>query len=99
MLADTLPFEDRSYPPLIATTRLVPHDIEEFEVAQIAKFIKELNQPSIEYSRLIFHPQHLMRDLPVTPLAQAQRCYDAAKERLDKVHIGNLALLNGRLRL
>ncbi len=97
MLADTLPFENRSYPPLIATTLLVPHYIDEFEVAQIAKFIKELNQPSIEYSLLIFHPQHLMRDLPVTPLAQAQRCYDAAKEHLDKVHVGNLGLLGGRL--
>lgn len=99
MLADTLPFETRSYTPLMATTLLVPHYVDDFEVAQISKFIKELNQPSIEYSLLIFHPQHLMRDLPVTPLAQAQRCYDAAKEHLDKVHIGNLGLLGGRLRL
>ncbi|MFX1473867.1 MAG: radical SAM protein [Promethearchaeota archaeon] len=99
MLAETLQFENRSHPPLMATTLLVPYYVDEFEVAQIAKFIKELNQPSIEYSLLIFHPQHLMRDLPVTPLAQAQRCYDAAKEHLDKVNIGNLGLLDGRLRL
>jgi pyruvate formate lyase activating enzyme len=99
MLAETLPFEGRSHSPLMATTLLVPHYIDEQEVKQIAKFIKELNQPAIEYSLLIFHPQHLMRDLPVTPLAQAQRCYDAAKKYLDKVHIGNLGLLGGKLRL
>lgn len=98
MLAETLPFENRSYPPLMATTLLVPHYIDELEVSLIAKFIKELNQPSIEYSLLIFHPQHLMGDLPVTPLVQAQRCYDAAKEHLDKVHVGNLGLLDGKLR-
>jgi len=66
-------------------------------VEKISKFMKELNQPSIEYSLLIFHPQHLMRDLPITPLAQAQRCYDAAKEHLEKVNVGNLGLLGGRL--
>jgi pyruvate formate lyase activating enzyme len=99
MLVETLPFENRSHTPLMATTLLVPYYVDEYEVSQIAKFIKELNQPSIEYSLLIFHPQHLMRDLPVTPLEQAQRCYDTAKEHLDKVHIGNLGLLGGRLRL
>ncbi len=99
MLAETLAFENRSYPPLMATTLLVPYYVDEFEVSQIAKFIKELNQPSIEYSLLVFHPQHLMRDLPITPLAQAQRCYDAAREHLEKVHIGNLDLLGGKLRL
>ncbi|MFX1564187.1 MAG: hypothetical protein ACFFDP_12870, partial [Promethearchaeota archaeon] len=63
-------------------------------------FIKNLNQPSIEYSLLIFHPNHLMADLPVTPLKQAQRCYDAAKQILGKrIHIGNLGLLGGRLHL
>lgn len=100
MLAETLPFEEQEYTPLMATTLLVPYYIDENEVTQIAKFIKELNQPSIEYSLLIFHPNHLMADFPVTPLKQAQRCYDAAKKILGKrVHIGNLGLLGGRLHL
>ncbi len=100
MLADTLSFDERDYPPLMATTLLVPHYIDEFEVTQIARFLKNLNQPSIEYSLLIFHPRHLMRDLPVTPLDQAQRCYDAVKSELGKPpHIGNIGLLGGRLQL
>jgi pyruvate formate lyase activating enzyme len=98
LLAETLPFDEMEYPPLMATTLLVPYYIDETEVAQIARFIKELNQPSIEYSLLIFHPDHLMRDLPVTPIEQAQRCYDAAKKELGKPpHIGNLRLLGGKI--
>lgn len=100
MLANSLSFEDRDYPPLMATTLLVPHYVDEFEVTRIARFLKKLNQPSIEYSLLIFHPRHLMRDLPVTPLDQAQRCYDAVKRELGRPpHIGNIGLLGGRLRL
>ncbi|MFX1564242.1 MAG: radical SAM protein, partial [Promethearchaeota archaeon] len=64
MLAETLPFEVQDYPPLMATTLLVPYYIDENEVAKIANFIKNLNQPSIEYSLLIFHPNHLMAYLP-----------------------------------
>ena len=100
MLADTLTFDDRDYPPLMATTLLVPHYVDEYEVTRIARFLKNLNQPSIEYSLLIFHPRHLMRDLPITPLDQAQRCYDAVKQELGRApHIGNIGLLGGRLRL
>ncbi|MFX1564598.1 MAG: radical SAM protein [Promethearchaeota archaeon] len=100
MLADTLPFEKRRYPPLMATTLLVPYYVDEYEVTEIARFLKNLNQPSIEYSLLIFHPHHLMRDLPVTPLKQVQRCYNAAKQVLGKPpHVGNIGLLNGRLEL
>ncbi len=100
MLADLLTFEEREYPSLMATTLLVPHYVDENEVTQIAQFLKELNQPSIEYSLLIFHPHHLMKDLPPTPLDQVQRCYDAVKRELGKSpHIGNLHLLAGRLRL
>lgn len=100
MLAETLSFDDRDYPPLMATTLLVPYYVDESEVTQIAKFLKNLNQPSIEYSLLIFHPRHLMSDLPVTPLKQAQRCYDAVKQELNKPpHVGNLGLLTGQLRL
>jgi pyruvate formate lyase activating enzyme len=97
-LANSLPFGNRDYPPLMATTLLVPYYVDEFEVTQIARFLKELNQPSIEYSLLIFHPRHLMRDLPVTPLEQVQRCYDAVKRELGKPpHVGNIGLLAGRL--
>jgi pyruvate formate lyase activating enzyme len=100
MLADSFTFDDRDYPPLMATTLLVPHYVDEFEVTKIAQFLKSLNKPSIEYSLLIFHPRHLMRDLPVTPLDQAQRCYDAVKRELGKApHVGNIGLLRGRLRL
>jgi pyruvate formate lyase activating enzyme len=100
MLADNLSFKKKDYPPLMATTLLVPHYVDESEVAQIARFIKELNQPSIEYSLLLFHPQHLMKDLPLTPLDQVQRCYDTAKRELGKPpHVGNLHLLRGNLRL
>jgi pyruvate formate lyase activating enzyme len=98
MLADTLPFEDSTYPPLMATTLLVPYYVDEKEVAGIAQFIKSLNRPALEYSLLVFYPRHLMTDLPVTPLQQAQRCYDAARKYLKKVHVGNLGLLRGQLR-
>lgn len=99
MLADSLSFKNKYYPPLMATTLLVPYYVDEIEVAQIARFIRNLN-PSIEYSLLIFHPDHLMRDLPATPLKQVQRCYDAAKRELGRpVHVGNLHLLAGKLRL
>ncbi len=99
MLADMLSFDNKEYPPLMATTLLVPHYVDSYEVEQIARFLKELNQPAIEYSLLIFHPRHLMTDLPVTPLKQAQSCYDAAKRELGKrPHIGNIGLLQGRLR-
>jgi pyruvate formate lyase activating enzyme len=98
MLADTLPFEDSTYPPLMATTLLVPYYVDEKEVAGIAQFIKSLNRPALEYSLLVFYPRHLMTDLPVTPLQQAQRCYDAARKYLKKVHVGNLGLLSGQLR-
>jgi pyruvate formate lyase activating enzyme len=99
MLADTLPFDDSTYPPLMATTLLVPYYVDEEEVGSIAQFLKSLNQPTLEYSLLIFYPKHLMTDLPVTPLEQAQRCYDAAKRYLKKVHVGNLGLLGDTLRL
>ncbi|MFW9935995.1 MAG: radical SAM protein, partial [Candidatus Thorarchaeota archaeon] len=65
-----------------------------------ARFLKSLNQPSIEYSLLVFHPRHLMRDLPITPLDQAQRCYNAVKRILGKPpHVGNISLLSGELEL
>ncbi len=100
MLADSLYFDNREYPPLMATTLLVPHYVDEVEVTKIARFLKSLNQPSIEYSLLVFHPRHLMQDLPTTPLDQAQRCYDAVKRELGRPpHVGNMWLLKGKLQL
>jgi pyruvate formate lyase activating enzyme len=100
MLAENFEFENKDYPSLMATTLLVPHYVDEFEVGQIARFLKELNEPAIEYSLLVFHPRHLMKDLPVTPLRQVQRCYDAVKRELGKPpNVGNLGLLAGTLKL
>ena len=99
MLADSLPFDDSTYPPLMATTLLVPYYVDENEVAAIAQFLENLNRPTLEYSLLVFYPKHLMADLPVTPLRQVQRCYDAAKQHMKRVHVGNQGLLRGRLSL
>lgn len=81
------------YPLLTATTLLVTSYVDEEEVFHIAQFIAKLN-PEIPYSLLIFHGDLAMRDLPPTPLAQAVRCYKAAKVvGLKNVHVGNLHLL------
>mgnify|MGYP000147265773 CR=1 FL=1 len=79
-------------PMLTATTLLVPGYVDHEEVEGIAKFIAELN-PEIPYSLLVFHPDFMMCDLPVTPLKQVKLCYEAAKKHLKKVHVGNLHLL------
>ncbi|RLI07190.1 radical SAM protein, partial [Candidatus Bathyarchaeota archaeon] len=71
---------------------LVPGYVDAAEVEAIARFIADLD-PSIPYSLLVFHPAHLMRDLPVTPLKQAVECYRAARRHLERVHVGNLSLL------
>jgi pyruvate formate lyase activating enzyme len=86
-------YEKRSdIPVLTATTLLVPGYVDASEVEQIARFIAELN-PSIPYSLLVFHPQFMMRDLPITPKRQVEECYRSAKKYLRKVHIGNIHLL------
>jgi pyruvate formate lyase activating enzyme len=80
-------------PPLVASTLLVPGYVEAREVGRIASFIASLDA-NIPYSLLAFHPQHAMRDLPVTPRRQAEECLAAAEEAgLTRVHIGNLHLL------
>ena len=79
-------------PVLTATTLLVPGDVDPEEVEGVARFLAELN-PKIPYSLLIFHPDHLMRDLPVTPVKQVVECYKAARRHLKKIHIGNLHLI------
>ncbi|MBC7247954.1 MAG: radical SAM protein [Actinobacteria bacterium] len=80
-------------PPLVASTLLVPGYVEAEEVGRIASFISSLD-PDIPYSLLAFHPQHAMRDLPVTSRRQAEECLSAAREAgLTCVHLGNLHLL------
>jgi pyruvate formate lyase activating enzyme len=85
-------FEKSDPPVLTATTLLVPFYVDEQEVEQIAQFIARSN-PDIPYSLLVFHPSFYMQDMPITPRAQVQRCYEAAKKYLNKVNIGNKQLL------
>ena len=82
-------------PVLTATTLLVPGYIDAIEVEQIAEFIANLN-PEIPYSLLVFHPDFMMTDLPITPLKQVIACYKTAKKHLTRVRIGNLPTLGIR---
>jgi pyruvate formate lyase activating enzyme len=82
-------------PVLTATTLLVPGYVDVVEVEQIAEFIADLN-PTIPYSLLVFHPDFMMIDLPITPISQVIACYKVAKKHLTKVHIGNLHTLGIR---
>jgi pyruvate-formate lyase-activating enzyme len=53
-------------------------------------------EPSIPYNLLVFHPQFLMEDLPVTSRRQATACLEAARdEGLERVRVGNLQLFKG----
>jgi len=79
-------------PVLTATTLLVPGYVDSEEVEGIAKFLADLN-PEIPYSLLVFHPNYMMRDLPVTPIEQVVECYRVAKRYLKRVHVGNLHLI------
>lgn len=86
------------FPEVIsATTLLVPYYVDEIEVEGISRFIAEIND-EIPYSLLVFHPDYRMRDLPVTPVEQVRKCYEAARKHLKNVHIGNLHLIYGILR-
>ncbi len=79
-------------PVLTATTLLVPGYVDALEVEKIARFISDLDR-GIPYSLLVFHPDYLMVDLPVTPRRQVEECYAAARKCLDRVKVGNLHLL------
>jgi len=85
---------ERPDPPLlVASTLLIPGYIDAKEVAHIARFIASCH-PTIPYSLLAFHPQHLMDDLPPTPRQWALECMEAAKESgLKNVRLGNIHLL------
>ncbi len=82
----------RDIPVLTATTLLVPHYVDEKEVEMIAEFIASLD-PEIPYSLLIFHPDFMMRDIPVTPEKQFHKCLEAARKHLKYVNAANLNLL------
>ncbi len=84
--------ERRDVPVLGATTLLVPHYVDEEEVSNIAKFIAELDD-TIPYNLLVFHPDFLMSDVPITPERQVLGCYRAAKKYLKNVTVSNLHLL------
>jgi pyruvate formate lyase activating enzyme len=85
---------ERLDPPLlIASTLLVPGYVDAAEVAEIARFITDLD-PTIPYSLLAFSPQLYMRDLPPTCRADAKACLRAATDAgLTRVRVGNTHLL------
>ncbi|MHA1975055.1 MAG: radical SAM protein [Candidatus Hodarchaeales archaeon] len=83
----------RNSPVISGTTLLVPEYVDKNEVRQIAKFIANLDK-NILYSLLVFHPDSLLFDLPITPKDQVEECFNIAKEYLENVHIGNKNLLS-----
>ena len=84
--------ERREVPLLLATTLLVPGYVDSYEVENIARFLAELDR-DIPYSLLVFHPDHHMMDMPITPKKQVLEAYNTAKKYLNNVHIGNMHLL------
>lgn len=88
LLAKLFPKKDL----LTATTLLVPDYIGPKEVGEIAHFIARIN-PDIPYSLLVFHPDYLLSDLPVTPRRQVDECFAEASRKLRRVNVGNLHLL------
>lgn len=84
--------ERPNLPLLTATTLLVPGYIDSREVEGIAAFLADLD-PGIPYSLLIFHPDYMMLDLPITPVDQVVKCYKAARKYLRNVNVGNLHLI------
>ena len=77
---------------LVVSTLIIPGYVEEEEVEKIAEFLSSLD-PSIPYILLAFHPSFLMSDLPPTSRELMERCVEVAKDKLDRVFIGNEWLL------
>jgi len=79
-------------PLLTAATLLVPGYVDASEVEKIAIFLEGLDR-EIPYSLLVFHPDFMMNDLPVTSRRQVEDCYQAAKRHLERVNVGNIGSL------
>jgi pyruvate formate lyase activating enzyme len=77
---------------LTATTLLVPYYVDEDEIGAIAQFIAQ-QCADIPYSLLVFHPDFYMKDMPITPRAQVDACFNKASQYLKNVNIGNRHLL------
>ncbi len=92
MIAEEFYERRADLPLLTATTLMIPHYVDAAEIKSIAKFISEIND-EIPYSLLIFHPDHFMGDLPITPRKQVEECLSIAKKHLKNVHLGNTHLL------
>jgi len=82
----------KEMPELSACTLMVPGYVNHEEVEQIAKFISNINT-KVPYSLLVFHGDYQMRDLPITPRNQAEKCLEVAKNYLENVNLGNKFLL------
>jgi pyruvate formate lyase activating enzyme len=78
---------------LTATTLLVPYYIDAQEVDAIARFIAGIDN-DIPYSLLVFHPDYLLTDLPITSRQQVEECVTVARKHLTRVHVGNVHLLS-----
>jgi len=67
------------------------HNDGEQEIRQMARWIKEELSPDVPVHFTRFRPAYKMQDLPPTPIATLERCYEAAKEEgLRYVYIGNV---------
>ncbi|MFH1808736.1 MAG: AmmeMemoRadiSam system radical SAM enzyme [Pseudomonadota bacterium] len=67
------------------------HNDDEREVAQLARFVRRNlgRETPLHFTR--FHPTYRMKNLPPTPVATLERCYDVARaEGLDFVYMGNV---------
>jgi len=97
-IARRFPIEKDHPPTICATTLLVPGYVDAIEVGAIADFIASID-PEIPYSLLVFNPDFVMYDLPVTPIKQVQECLKTVKNKLKNVWIGNIHLLSTELLL
>lgn len=92
-IAESYPRRSDHPPVLTATTLLVPGYVDKTEVESIAKFIGQIDK-GIPYSLLVFSPDFMMRDLPITPVKQVKDCLAAAQKYLSNVNVGNTGLLS-----
>jgi len=71
-------------PVLTAITLLVPGYVNEYEVSRIDESVSKIDR-TMPYSLLVFHPDFMMDDLPITSFEQNARCYKIVKTYLEKV--------------